>query len=153
MTALNRFVVIDKVYEIFVAALVGSGKVLQEMFDHAPASLNSKTPVCVMGDGGIGRTYQGMGTQTFDNEIFIELAIFVAEAVADDSITTDDVARKRAEIEAAIADVVRQNQRVVGYWENLTFNGERSTIIDIEDADGNPYKGEIIVLVAEAPDV
>lgn len=152
-TPLNRFVAIDKAFELLEAALVGVGLPLQSAYDHAPATLNGETPVMLMLDGGIGREYQGMGTQTFDNEIYIDLQILVAEAVEDDGVTTSEVARKRAEIEVAIAKVVAENQRIAGYWEAIRFTGDRSQVIDIEYKDGNPYKMEVITLVAEAPDV
>lgn len=121
------------------AALTGSGKPVQAVYDNQVGDFGGQSPVVVVSSGGSLRerlTYQGQKSKyLLDIHVFVlyaDEASSWTEAMAEDAL--DD-------IEELIQGVINDNQRST-YWESLTMTAASETGGVV--IGGKEYRSELI---------
>ena len=101
------------------------------------------TPAVVVSTSGSVRsqgTFQGL-----TNVYYFAVETFITYPTPEDTTyTRETVEDSLDDIEAAIAEVVTENQRVANYWEGLAFS-DRTEAVQIE-LDGTAYRFEQYVI-------
>ena len=149
MGARNQETVRDAVAALFEAALVGTGKPVQAVYNYKKGKF-SGSPVLLVTSGPTQRKQGGMGSQKFFNQFGIMTWVFVADARGDEW-TEQMVDDKLDALDAAIADVVAAN-RNRDEWDYLRHSEEAASIPSGVTVDGVLYQMKIIPLTAEVND-
>lgn len=142
----------SKLKELFDAAMVGVGKPVFAVYDHERRKLDGESPVVLILSGGWAPNIRWIGTQKFRTVIRIVVHVYVLDVLEDGSWTEPDVEDKLDEVAKEIADVIGDNQGVIGYWNRIEFDDSQSSIMPVADVGGVRYTRESFVLFAEVQD-
>lgn len=148
--ASNRETTRDALAALLSTALTGGSNSCQAVFGYKVSEFDKQSPVVVVVSAGSLRNLSGMGTLKFDTLFRFALQVYVADAIAEDSWTDQNVDDRIDLIEKDIADVISDN-RSATEWAYLDFEDEFSQIGEI-DVSGEPYMMEQIMVVARVFD-
>lgn len=142
--AANRETVRDALATLLQAALVGSGKPVQAVYNYRTGDFAGASPVVsVFSHGADRRRLTARGSRA---RFFLQVDIFVVYALEDGTWTEAQAEDALDAVELLIAGVVDANQ-VTAYWGALDYVME-STRYDVA-IGGIEYIQEAILLVAE----
>lgn len=119
------------------------GDLVQAVYDHKVGDLAGQSPVVVVLSLGSERereTYRGWLARFY-------FSVQVWVLYASGGWTEADAEDRLDEIEMAIAEYVNLNQREIGFWEALSFEG-RSEALEVTPLGGEPYLVERFTLSA-----
>lgn len=128
---------------LYTAALVGTGKPVQEVYDHKVYSLRGQSPIVVVSASGTDYSapgVYGLNPASFAVDVFA-FALYSDSAAA---FTNEDAESQLADIEERIREVHRAHQSAPPYWSRLDYRGE--TQIGTIVIGGLTYKIEDIPL-------
>jgi hypothetical protein len=109
------------------AALEGTGKLAEAVYDHLPDSFGGVSPVVCVASSGTAPAGRGIGGSGVAlNLFYYEIMVFTA--TPEGALWTDEMAQDtQDDIEAVIRGVVRNNTTNLA-WSQLKFSGQgRST--------------------------
>lgn len=152
MTVLNRATVRAAFSAGVAAAVSGTGKPAEIVYDYMPDTLQGQSPVVLVLSRGVRRAIRGMGAKKYDNQFDLEVHVLVYDGESN-PLTPAQREDKVDEIEAAVAEYCVQNQNSAT-WRALTYTPETTTeILVTKFFDGVPYRFEVIPVQVEAPDL
>jgi len=130
------------------AALVGTGKPAQAVYDHLVGDFRDAGVVVVVASGPILRQRASLG-ECWQSTVRLNVYLFVryadpltgwTEAQAEDALDA---------CESAIADVVLENSTAPGYWERCTYAEDELTDLGSVSDGGVNYRRELIPVELE----
>lgn len=143
---LDRTTMRDALAGLLQTALVdGTTQLAARVERGFPDTFGGQSPVVLVADGGIQRSYVHQGVETYGCVVLLDVFVFV-EYVDTPDWTAANVEEAASEIEAAVADVV-MTQRSGAAWGLLAYRSE-FTQMAIVELFGRQYRREIIPLAA-----
>lgn len=105
--------------------------------------LEGQTPLVMVFSSGSRREEGGIGTDTYETWVRLEVQVLVLDAAG--SVTQQDVEDTLDDLEKLIADVVADNRSDSGYWDYLHHVPEFTRVMSAKIGSWN-YQAEIITL-------
>lgn len=150
-TPINRKVARAELASIFTTDLTGPSNPVQKVFSYDRRDFEGESPVVLVLSAGSGRSPWGIGTVKYKNDFQFAVLSFVRDAIPAQSWTEQNVEDALDDVEAAIAKSVMENRNHPGFWLNLMFDGEPSSVMNGK-MSGEPYRIEVFTLIAEVYD-
>lgn len=147
----NRETARDALTALFTAALVGAGKPVQAVYGYQASDFDGQSPVVVVLSSGVYRMRYTLKSTRYKSFFNLEVIVFVADAISDDSWTDANVEDKLDEVEKEIADVLADNRFNNSKWSDIRMSDEGSQILPA-NVGGDSYKMEVIPIIAEVID-
>jgi hypothetical protein len=156
ITVLNRQLVQTEIKTFLTtdfatyAGVVAGSKLVHSIFDYMEPNIKGASPVILVLGGDIGRKFDGVGSNVYDNEVGIELHVLVYAGLKANPLTPQQIEQTANQIEYCIALSCRSHRRGT-YYQNLYRAGlsKRTKVIYL---DGEKYEFELIKLTAKAGD-
>lgn len=147
----NREAARDALATLLTAALVGTGKPVQAVYNYRLGKF-SASPVVMVLSGGSYRKPRGMSSTKYENFFYLTVMVWIADADAASGWTELDVEDKLDDIENRIAQVIADNRKTAN-WEDIQHKpGEPSVILNAVTKAGQPYVLEQISLEVKVYD-
>ena len=135
---INRETVRDQLATLLTAALVGSGKPAEAVYNYQVGDFEGKSPVVVVTGAGSGR---GNPLIYGEGSFLFEIHTFVLYALEDGSWTEAQSEDRLDLLEKSIADVLN-DANDSDTWMSVTMNGESE--VDGVEIGGDEYRHEVI---------
>ena len=140
MASTNRRTIREHFASLARAAIEGNQA--QAVLDYVPAQLSGRTMLC-FSSGATLREPGGMGP-CWANRFRLYAWMYVRYPRSTDSFTDQEAMDQADDLEAALADVVRDNLTAAGYWQNIEY-GE-PTLVDPIPQGGLEWRQEVAYL-------
>jgi hypothetical protein len=147
---MNRATIRKRIADGLIADLKVDGTVA-EVYAYRKGGLSGQSPVLLVLSGNIDRTIAGVGQQTYENAISIEIHALVYDGDESNPLTEEQRDDRMDLIETRIASWVAAHQIDISYYRALSY-ATPTERADVTFAGGGPYQLEIVTLRAEAPD-
>ena len=143
---INRETVRDQLATLLAAALVGTGKPAQAVYNYQVGDFEGKSPVVVVTSSGTGRgSPLAYGVTSFR----MELHTFVLYALEDGTWTEAQSEDRLDLLEKTIADVL-QDANDSGTWMSVQMAGD--SVVDGVEIGGDEYRHETIPVLITVQD-
>lgn len=146
--AVNRELCRDKLASLLEADLVTAEEIVEAVYNRKVDDPQGKSPIVCVLSAGSGRAPATFGTHGVN--FYFELQIWVLYADPDATPAwTEALAEDRLDlIEKEVAEIVKDNAVVNGYWNNIDYDG-RSIVADVTVRGGDAYILERIPVLVE----
>lgn len=118
-------------------ALVGTGLPTQYVYNGLPSDFNGLVPVVTVADLGAQRQARELSGTKYKSRFKMFVTIWVADADEAAGWSDTDAEDQRAQLEAAIADVIAANRRTAS-WNWIGHEGD-AAIDAVPDMGGKSY--------------